>query len=417
MMSSGSATAQEPIRVAHVITRLILGGAQENTLYTAIGQHRDPRFAVTLIVGVDEAGEGDLFAEAEAAGIAMIVVPRLVRPIRPLTDVRALWDLYWLMRNGRFDIVHTHSSKAGILGRLAARLAGVPIIIHTLHSLVFHEYQEAWKNNLYVALKRFCAPLTDTLISVNDQTARGALAAGIGRPDQHVTIYSGMALDRFLGIAEVLPLVEAKRRAGVPPGAPVVGKVARFFALKGHEQFLDAAAAIARRRPEVTFLLVGDGPLRDDLEAQARRLGILDRVVFAGRVPPDDVPAWIQAMDVVVHTSLREGLARVLPQASAVGKPIVTFDMDGAPEVVRDGVSGFLVPPQNTDAIAEKVIELLENADLRRRFGAAGRSFVSERFGLDTMISRITDVYCAALKRRGLEKGIALANHPTVRTS
>jgi glycosyltransferase involved in cell wall biosynthesis len=416
MIVSGSATAVEPVRVAHIITRLILGGAQENTLYTAIGQHRDPRFAVTLVVGVDEAGEGDLFAEARAAGLAMVVVPSLVRPIRPLTDVRALWDLYRFLRKGRFDIVHTHSSKAGILGRLAARLAGVPIIIHTLHSLVFHEYQESWKNALYIRLKRLCAPMTDTLISVNDQTARGALAAGIGRPEQHVTIYSGMALERFLGIGESLPVAEAKRRAGVPPEAPVVGKVARLFALKGHEQFLNAAAAIARRRPDAFFLLVGDGPLRDELEAQARRLDILDRVVFAGRVAPEDVPAWIQAMDVVVHTSLREGLARVLPQAGAVGKPIVTFDMDGAPEVVRHGVSGFLVSPQDTDAIADRVAELLENAELRARFGAAGRSFVGDHFGLDTMIARITDVYSAALKRRGLGKGIVLTDHPTART-
>ena len=416
---SGAAarTAGVPIRVAHVITRLILGGAQENTLYTAIGQHRDPRFAVTLIVGVDEAGEGDLFAEARAAGLHTVVLPTLVRPIRPVTDVRAIWDLYRLMRRGRFEIVHTHSSKAGILGRAAARLAGVPIIIHTLHSLVFHDYQSAWKNRLYVRLKRLCAPFTDTLISVNDTTARGALAAGIGRADQHITIYSGMELDRFLGIAEGLTVEEAKRRAGVPPDAPVVGKIARLFALKGHEQFLQAAAAIARRRPDVVFLLVGDGPLRDELDAQADRLGISDRLVFAGRVGPEDVPALIQAMDVVVHTSLREGLARVLPQAGAVGKPVVTFDMDGAPEVIREGVSGYLVPPLDTDAIADRVVELLTDPERRARFGAAGRLFVAEHFGLDTMVRRVNEVYFAALKRRGMEHTAVLPTQSTAGTS
>jgi glycosyltransferase involved in cell wall biosynthesis len=403
--------------VAHVITRLILGGAQENTLYTAIGQHRDPRFAVTLIVGVDEAGEGDLFAEARAAGLDTVVVPSLVRPIRPMSDVRAIWNLYRLMRRRRFEIVHTHSSKAGIVGRVAARLAGVPIIIHTLHSLVFHEYQAEWKNRLYVRLKRLCAPFTDTLISVNDQTARGALAAGIGRPDQHVTIYSGMELDRFLGIAQALTVQEAKRRAGVPPNAPVVGKIARLFPLKGHEQFLQAAAAIARRRPDVVFLLVGDGPLRDELGAQADRLGIRDRLVFAGRVSPEEVPAFIQAMDVVVHTSLREGLARVLPQAGAVGKPVVTFEMDGAPEVIREGVSGYLVAPLDTDAIADRVIALLADPELGARLGAAGRSFVAEHFGLDTMVKRVNEVYFAALKRRGMEPSAALPTQTTARTS
>src|SRR5258706_13114300 len=150
-----------PIKVAHVITRLIMGGAQENTLYTAIGQHRDPRFDVTLICGVDEAGEGDLFEQVEAAGVKLVIVPSLVRPIRPTADVRAAMSLFRLFRRGGFDVVHTHSSKAGIIGRFVARAAGVPIGVYTLHSLVFHEYQAPWKNALYVLLKRGCAPLTD----------------------------------------------------------------------------------------------------------------------------------------------------------------------------------------------------------------------------------------------------------------
>lgn len=394
--------APAPIRVAHIITRLILGGAQENTLYTAIGQHRDPRFDVTLIVGVDEAGEGDLFAEAEAAGVRLVIVPSLVRPIRPATDIRALVTLIRRLRDGKFDIVHTHSSKAGIIGRIAARLAGVPVIIHTLHSLVFHEYQSAWKNRVYVGLKRLCAPMTDRLISVNDQTARGALARGIGRPEQHITIFSGMELDRFLNIGATLSVAEAKSRAGIEPDAPVVGKIARFFPLKGHEQFLTSAVAIVREEPRVKFLLVGDGPYRDEFEAHAARAGILDRMVFAGRVPPDSVPGWIQAMDVVVHTSLREGIARVLPQAGAVGKPVVTFALDGAPEVIRDGISGYLVRPLDTDALARRVVELLRDERARTVFGAAGRAFAAKHFALQTMVDRISEVYCDVLAAKGL---------------
>ena len=394
--------AVQPIRVAHIITRLILGGAQENTLYTAIGQHRDPRFDVTLIVGVDEAGEGDLFEQAKASGVKLVIVPSLVRPIRPSADARALVVLTRMLRKGRFDIVHTHSSKAGILGRWAAKLAGVPVIIHTLHSLVFHEYQSAWKNRVYIVLKRVCAPMTDRLISVNDQTAHGALARGIGRPDQHITIYSGMELDRFLTVESSLPLADAKRRAGIDPDAPVVGKIARFFPLKGHEQFLAAAVEIAKREPRVRFLLIGDGPYRAEFAANCARQGILDRFVFAGRVPPEDVPLWIQAMDVVVHTSLREGIARVLPQAGAVGKPVVTFALDGAPEVIRDGVSGFLVAPLDTTALALRVVELLRDADARARFGAAGRAFAAEHFGLQTMIDRISGVYFEVIASKGV---------------
>lgn len=393
---------QTPIRVAHVITRLILGGAQENTLYTAIGQHRDPRFDVTLICGVDEAGEGDLFAQAEAAGLKVIIIPALVRPIRLGADVRALAALTRLLRRGRFDIVHTHSSKAGILGRIAARLARVPVVIHTLHSLVFHEYQSAWTNAVYVGLKRVCAPLTDTIISVNDQTARGALAMRIGRKHQHVTIFSGTHLEPFLGVGAALSVSDAKSRAGLEPDAPVVGKIARFFPLKGHEQFLEAAVEISRQEPRIRFLLVGDGPLREEFEAQASRAGIRERMVFAGRVPPEDVPAWIQAMDVVVHTSLREGIARVLPQAGAVGKPVVAFALDGAPEVIRDGTSGFLVPPLDTSALATKVVQLLGDPAARRAFGMAGRAFAAEHFAIETMIERINTVYFAALSARGL---------------
>lgn len=389
----------EPIRVAHVITRLILGGAQENTLYTAIGQHRDPRFDVTLVCGVDEAGEGNMFSEATRAGVSTVVLPSLVREIRPLSDLKSLLDLYLFLRRGSYAIVHTHSSKAGILGRIAARAAGVPVVVHTIHGVAFHEFQSVWKNRLYIALERLCAPLSDRIISVSQRLSDAAVAHGIGRREQHVTIFSGIELDLFLSIAGRLSVADAKRQAGIPPDAPVVGKIARLFPLKGHDQFLAAAAAIARQMPEVHFLLVGDGPLRDQLRADAERLGIGDRLVMAGRVAPDRVPEYIQSMDVVVHTSLREGIARVLPQAGAVGKPVVTFELDGAPEVIRDGVSGYLVPPVDTDGIAARTVELLRDPERREQLGEAGRRFAEEHFSVDRMVDRINALYLERLAR------------------
>lgn len=388
-----------PIRVVHIITRLILGGAQENTLYTAIGQHRDPRFDVTLLCGVDEEGEGDLFAEAERAGVRTVILPSLVRPIRLITDIKAFFDLYRFLRRGSYAIVHTHASKAGILGRLAARAARVPVIVHTLHSLVFHEYQAAWKNRLYIWLKRVCAPMTDVMISVSDKVSAGALAQGIGRPEQYLTIHSGMELEPFLCVRNRLTVEDAKRRVGIPPDAPVVGKVARLFPLKGHEQFLGSAATIAQHVPNAWFLLVGDGPLRESIAADAARLGLADRLVMVGRVPPGDVPDYIQAMDVVVHTSLREGIARVLPQAGAVGKPVVTFELDGAPEVIRDGVSGYLVPPLDLERVAARTIDLLRDARQCRACGEAGRAFATEHFSVERMVDRISAVYLDTLAR------------------
>jgi glycosyltransferase involved in cell wall biosynthesis len=389
-----------PVRVLHVITRLILGGAQENTVYTAIAQHRDPRFDVTVLCGIDEAGEGNMFTQVNQAGVTTVVMPSLMRELRPFSDVKAFFDLYRFLRQGSYTIVHTHSSKAGIIGRLAARAAGVPVVVHTIHGLAFHEFQARWRNWVYIGLERTCARVTDVLISVSARISETAVGHGIGRADQHVTIHSGIDLGAFLSVRERFTVEEAKRLAGVPPYAPVVGKVARFFELKGYEQFLAAANIVAREVPEAYFLLVGDGPLRDRIRAEADRLGFGGRLVIVGRVPPETVPQYLQAMDVVVHTSLREGIARVLPQAGAVGKPVVTFDLDGAPEVVRDGACGYLVPPVNCEGIARRVIELLRNPERCRVFGEAGRSFATAHFGLEQMVERINESYFEVLESR-----------------
>jgi glycosyltransferase involved in cell wall biosynthesis len=321
----------------------------------------------------------------------------LVRPIRPLNDLIALWELYRFMKRGRYDVVHTHSSKAGILGRVAARMAGVETVVHTLHGLVFHPYQAAWKNALYIRLKRIAAPLSDAIIGVSQKTIDGALAAGIGTPDQYVKIFSGMELETFLETR--MTALEAKRRLSIPEKAPVVGKIARLFPLKGHDDFLEAAARIAADEPECRFLLVGDGILRRELEEEAQRLGIGDRMVFAGLVPPEEVASYIQAMDVVVHTSLREGIARVIPRRRG-GKPVVTYELDGAPEVVREGVSGFLVPPGDVEGIARRALELLRNPKLREEMGARGRAFAAENYPAARMVEAINAVYARARARK-----------------
>ena len=388
-----------PLRVLHVITRLIVGGAQENTLLTAIGQHR-LGMEVTLLAGPDPGPEGDLHEAARKGGVALHILPRLVRPIRPLNDLIALFQLYRFMKRGGYDVVHTHSSKAGILGRIAARMAGVEIVVHTLHGLVFHPYQARWKNALYIRLKRIAAPLSDFIIAVSQKTIDGALAAGIGTPHQYVKIFSGMELDPFLEAGSRITVSEARRRLSIPEKAPVVGKIARLFPLKGHDAFLQAAARIAAEEPECRFLLVGDGILRRDLEEEARRLSIGDRTIFAGLVPPEEVGPFIQAMDVVVHTSLREGIARVIPQAGAVGKPVVTYELDGAPEVVREGFSGFLVSPGDVEGIARRTLELLRDPSLRAEMGARGRAFAAEHYPAVRMVDAINAVYARARARK-----------------
>ena len=386
----------QPIRVLHIITRLIVGGAQENTLLSVEGLDRLAEYEVTLVTGVDNGPEGDLLGRARRT-TRLVIVPELGRSINPLSDVVAFYKLYRVIRTGRYHIVHTHSSKAGVLGRLAAKLAGTPIVVHTLHSLVFHDYQPWLVNRLWWAVKMLCAPLTDHFISVSSVISQKAIAAGIGRPEKFTTIYSGMELDWFLD-SKVDPAA-VRREFGIPEDAPVVGKIARLFSLKGHDQLLDAAPEIVRRHPNVRFLLIGDGLLYEHLRSRAREAGILDNFVFAGLIPRERIPEMIAGMDVVVHTSLREGLARVLPQALAMGKPCVSFDLDGAPEVVIPGETGFLVKPGDVRELADAISELLANPLLRARMGEAGRHRVDPAFRAETMVEQIASVYQSLLSR------------------
>ncbi len=386
----------QPVRVLHIITRLIVGGAQENTLLSVEGLDGLPEYEVTLATGVDDGPEGDLLERARRT-TRLVVVPELGRSINPLSDIAAFYKLYRLIRKGRYHIVHTHSSKAGVLGRLAAKLAGTPIIVHTLHSLVFHDYQPWAVNRLWWVVKKLCAPMTDHFISVSSIISQKAIAAGIGPPEKFTTIYSGMELDWFLD-SSVDPAA-VRREFGIPEDAPVVGKIARLFSLKGHDQLLDAAPEVVRRHPDVRFFLIGDGLLYEHLRSRAREAGILDNFVFAGLIPRERIPEMIAPMDVVVHTSLREGLARVLPQALAMGKPCVSFDIDGAPEVVIPGETGYLVKPGDDRELANAISDLLDDPHLRVRMGEAGRHRVDPAFRAETMVEQIASVYKMLLSR------------------
>jgi glycosyltransferase involved in cell wall biosynthesis len=392
-------TNKEPLRVLHIITRLIVGGAQENTLLSVEGLDRLSEYEVTLVTGVDNGPEGDLLERARKT-TRLIIVPELGRSISPFADLKACWKLYRLIHNGRYHIVHTHSSKAGVLGRVAAKLAGTPIIVHTLHSLVFHEYQPWVVNRLWRAVKKVCAPITDHFISVSEIISQKAIAAGIDRSEKFTTVYSGMELDWFLH-AEADPIA-VRREFGIPDDALVVGKIARLFSLKGHDQLMDAAPAIVKRHPGVRFFLVGDGVLYEHLRRRALDAGILENFVFAGLIPRERIPEMLSAMDVLVHTSLREGLARVLPQALAMGKPCVSFDIDGAPEVVIPDETGYLVQPGDSEGLADAITRLLDDPDLRARMGASGRRKVDPAFRAETMVNEISNVYQKLVKKHFL---------------
>jgi glycosyltransferase involved in cell wall biosynthesis len=385
-----------PLRVLHIITRLIVGGAQENTLLTAAGLDRMPEYEVTLATGIDHGPEGDLLDQARKS-VELILVPEMERSVNPLSDIKALWSLYRIIKRGRYHIVHTHSSKAGVLGRIAAKLAGTPIIVHTLHSLVFHEYQPWIVNRTWRLVKKICAPMTDHFLSVSSIIIDKAVAAGIDEREKFTTVYSGMELDWFLNSKADGAAV--RREFGIPEDAPVVGKIARLFPLKGHDELMDAAPEIVRRQPNVRFFLVGDGILYEHLCERAAKAGILENFVFAGLIQRERIPEMLAAMDVVVHTSLREGLARVLPQALAMGKPCVSFDIDGAPEAVIDGETGYLVRAYDYQTLADRIATLLADPALRARMGANGRRHVDPAWRTETMVDDTAKVYAMLAQR------------------
>ena len=395
-MSSEPSKPASPVRVLHIITRMIVGGAQENTLLSVVGLDAMPEYDVTLVSGVDRGREGELLSQARETA-HLIVVPEMGRSINPLSDLVALWKLYRLIRSGRYHIVHTHSSKAGVLGRLAAKMAGTPLIVHTLHSLVFHDYQPWAVNRTWRLIKKAMAPMTDFFISVSDVISEKAIAAGVAPADKFRTVYSGMELDWFLNAK--FDQQQVRREFGIPEDAPVLGKIARLFPLKGHDELMDAAPEIVKRVPDVRFFLIGDGILLEHLQDRAKQYGILENFVFAGLVDRTRIPEMISAMDVVVHTSLREGLARVLPQSLAMGKPCVSFDIDGAREVVISDKTGYLVDAFDNETLADRIAKLLKNERLRREFGENGRRHVDPNFRAEKMVADIADVYQMLLAR------------------
>ncbi len=402
-------TAAEPtthpsdgLHVAHVITRLVVGGAQENTIASVLGLHRQPGWKAHLLAGPTTGPEGSLEPQVAAVPGLFTRVPDLVRPVRPLQDLRALRFLTRWFRSHRPDIVHTHSGKAGILGRLAARRARVPIVIHSIHGPSFGPFQGAAANAVFRSAERLAARWTDHFVVVADAMRDQYLAAGIGRASDYTRIFSGFDLGPFLG-ARRDPALAA--RLGIGPGDFVVGKIARLFELKGHDELFAAADELAARIPALRILLVGNGPRRAEFEALADRPALRGRVIFTGLVPPADVARYVGLMDVLVHLSRREGLPRALPQALAAGVPVVAADADGAREVCLDGRTGFLVAPDDPRSLVARLEQLAADPDLRRRLGAAGRAFVTERFPVERLVADQVTLYRRLTARRGIRPG------------
>jgi len=379
------------IRVLHLLEATV-GGTREHVLQ--ICRHLDRRtFDVTLLCSTlrDPRFVEDVRA-LRGSGIPVIVVP-MPRRISPLRDLVAFVRILAHVRGRGFDIVHTHSSKAGFLGRLAAWMAGTRRIVHTPHVFYFQAPVGRASGTFFRALEWLAARVTTRIVAVSESQRRIAIRSGVATPAQVVVIENGTEIPRPTPAADRL----AKRaELGIGRNDRLVGMAARLAPQKGCEHYLRVARRVldtcaTGRGPRVRFLLAGDGELAPRLRRLAADLDLGEDFVFLG--PRDDLPAIYPLLDVFVLTSLWEGLPYAVLEAMAAGKPVVATRVPGTTDVVQDGVTGYLVPPGHEEAAAERVVALLTNRQFREIMGARGRQLVQERFTRDRFIRRLEDLY------------------------
>ncbi|MEZ5421057.1 MAG: glycosyltransferase [Vicinamibacterales bacterium] len=376
----------ERIRVLRLIARLNVGGPAIHA--TLLHERLDPaRFESTLITGTEEAGEGN-YLELHGRSANVEVIPDLGREIRPWRDVQTLRRLAARIRALRPHVVHTHTAKAGAVGRAAAVIAGVPVIVHTYHGHVLRGYFSPAKTAVYRAIERGLAWRTDRLLTVTPRVRDELLALGVGRASQYATVPLGFDLAPLLAAATRRGELRAELQVGE---APLVGIVARLVPIKAHEVFLAASVRIREARPDARFLIVGDGERRAELEALAGSLGLAGCVRFLGWRA--DLDRLYADLDAVVLTSRNEGSPVALIEAMAAGVPVVSTDVGGVADVVQHGVSGWLAPMDDADAVARHVVALLADPEGGRAMGRQGRARVAATYDAGRLVHDIESLY------------------------
>jgi glycosyltransferase involved in cell wall biosynthesis len=406
-------------KVLHIITRQDKGGSAENTLLTVLGLNKD-KYDVTLVKGATleslmserekEDNERDL-KRALDSGVKIITVNELVRRISPLNDFKAFIRLFSIIREGRYHIVHTHTSKAGILGRWAAwlcrfgKLTKTPIVIHTPHGHIFYGYYDKLKTWFFKVIEKITALITDRIITLTDRERQEHIDFKIAPPEKIITIHSGIESKRFLDVTPE-DAKRVKKELNIPDDCLVVGAVGRLVEIKGHKYFIQAAKnilnVIARDfSPEATpslnvkFIIAGDGPLMTELKTMTDSLGISGPVIFTGW--RSDVPFIMSTFDIFVLPSLNEGMGKVLVEAMLLKKPIIASKAGGIPDLIRDGENGILIKPASPDDLANAMAELIKSEDKRIKMGNRGR-LIAESYSDKAMIEKIEDLYSLLLR-------------------
>lgn len=388
------------IKVLHIITLFSLGGATENTVYTAMGLVKKG-YTVHIITGPNVPSEGSMYEFTERNGIPVFTFNHLKRAIRPISDLAIIIQLTRFVRKNKYTIVHTHSSKAGVVGRIAAWFAGTPIVIHHNHANPYHRFQNVGKKSVYKFVEKCAGLLCDKIVSVSHTIVDEMVSDNLAPKEKFRVIRSGFDIDRFKNFDDSNDHY-TKEKFGISDKDIVFGKIARLSVIKGHIYLLKAFQQIVEKIPDAKLILIGSGENKKNLEDYITENKLTDHVIFSGLVKPDEIPSLISILDIVVHTALLEGLPRVFTQAMLMSKPVISFDLDGAHEVIDDGKNGYLIEPLNIDMLTEKMIELGLNLDKTKEMGQYAKNNIKDDFTVETMVERNHELYQELLKNKKL---------------
>lgn len=381
------------IKVAHVITRMDWGGSPD--IVRIICSYLNPEiYDIRLITGQTRYPSIKTAEFLKRLGTNITTIDQLKRALNPINDLWAFLRLYLLFYQEKFDIVHTHTAKAGVLGRIAARLAGTSAIVHTPHGHNFYGYFSPFISKIVVILERFIAYFTDRIIALTELEKKDFVIFKVIQPEKITVINSGLELDNYRKI-----IVDVQNKRGelqIEQNEVIVGMIGRLEPVKGLQYLIAAAKLVIEKFSNVKFLIVGEGSLRNKLESQCKKLDIFDKFIFTGW--REDIPQILSILDILVLPSLNEAVGRILIEAGACGKPVVATDVGGIPEVVKDNQTGILVPPKDAHGLAHAIISLLEDERKRQSMGEAAKNWVDDKFSVERMVNKVSHLYQESMR-------------------
>lgn len=409
---------KKKIKILHIITRLDKGGAPKNTLITVSGTDKKI-FSVDLVSGISVDPESDVEEKTIGSGARYFVIPEIVRPIKPFKDIISIIKLYRLIKKEKYDIVHTHTSKPGVTGRIAAILAGTlyqkryrgaPFLVHTSHGHIYKGFFSSPFSWVLLQLDRFLSIFTDKIITLTDCGRREQIELKIASPEKFEVVPSGIDINRFASLPLLPPdkggvrgvlknlIKEKKLSLGLPLESIVIGHVARLVPLKGHSDLLKATPQILKKFSKVIILFVGDGPLKEELKEEADSLGISSKVKFLGH--REDMDQIYHIMDILVLPSELEGMGRVILEAMAASCPVAAADVMGIPELVIDGETGRLFPPRQPNKITQVVCSMLENPKHIQEMVKNAFAMLKGKYDQKSMVKKIENIYLSLIGKR-----------------